>query len=194
MKFALPHFISLIAILGIFLVTACDSPTPPSGAQSPDSTSQSPGASTGSSGTETKKLAQSAKPVIDSLKTWKLLTAITSKRLGETMGRVEAHTDGILIAPGATPTTVSFNLANRYGRESLAAWILPLSPERAADIDGGTVAFEVIVDGSSKGRWHIDRSKNEILQLDLTGARQMDIVTDNDNGSAQWDLSLFGLQ
>jgi len=190
-----------IAILLLAVLSACDQQPASSSnkkiPQSTPSTAADKKAAPLSSplGAYTSSLrSQSFKPTIDLTKTRTLLDRMTDRDLGERAGRIESHTDGILIQPGASPTSATFSLGGKYGKETLAAWILFLSPERASNPSGGTVAFEIRVDGESVGRWQIDRSTNQEVDLDLSGAQTMELIVDNANGAADWDLSVFGLK
>ena len=106
---------------------------------------------------------------------------------GEGEGKVDLRGSGILIHPGKTPTTATFQLTGNHRELRLRLYISPLDKEGLKVPEAGTVDVELLVDGKSVNRAYVDRMTHIELPLNVSGAKELTIRVDNANGKDWWD-------
>jgi len=136
--------------------------------------------------------AQSVKPEINLTRTKDFFNCITKKKLGNTFD-VELKPDGIFVHPGGQPTEVVFQIGKKFQNVHLVAFINKLPDGGLADPLAGTVGVELFIDGKSQGHRPVDRLTNQSYSLDLTQAKELKVVVDCANGSANWDHFHIGI-
>ena len=136
--------------------------------------------------------AQSVKPKINFSRTKELFDSITMKKLGNQFD-VKLEPDGIFIHPGWQPTEVVFQIGGQCQIINLVAFIAELPNSVLADPLAGTAGVELFVDGKSQGHLSVDRLTNQSYSLDLTQAKELKVVVDCANESANWDHFRIGI-
>ena len=136
--------------------------------------------------------AQSLKPKINFDRTKELFDSITKKRLGNQFN-VELKPAGVFIHPGGQPTEVIFEIGKKFQNIRLVAFINELPDGGLTDPLAGTAGVELFVDGKSQGHLPVDRLTNQSYSLDLTQAKELKVVVDCANGSANWDHFHIGI-
>jgi hypothetical protein len=139
-----------------------------------------------------KRGCQSVKPEINLTRTKDFFNCITKKKLGNTFD-VELKPDGIFVHPGGQPTEVVFQIGKKFQNVHLVAFINKLPDGGLADPLAGTVGVELFIDGKSQGHRPVDRLTNQSYSLDLTQAKELKVVVDCANGSANWDHFHIGI-
>ena len=135
---------------------------------------------------------QSTKPQIDAAQTKALFASLARKSLGSTLD-IENRPAGIFIHPGGEPTEAVFDIAGKFQTIRLVGFITQLPPSGLADPQAGTTGLEIFVDGQSQGRRPVDRLTNQTFSLDLTKAKELRVVVDCANGTANWDHFYLGV-
>jgi hypothetical protein len=140
------------------------------------------------------KFTQSVKPVVDAGKMALLAQSISAEELGQD-GVVELRPDGLLIHPGETlPTRVDFDVAGKFQRVTLRAWIGQLPKSALSDTRFGTAQVLVLLDGQNYGKAPVNRHANQSIELDLSRVSQMSIIVDNYDKLHFWDWCMVGLE
>jgi hypothetical protein len=138
------------------------------------------------------EMAQSEKPQLDSAQTQTLFDSLAQKTLGNSFN-IENRPMGIFIHPGGQPTEAVFDIAGKFRSVRLAGFITELPPSGLEDPKAGTAGVEIFVDGLSQGRRPVDRSTNQDFAVDLTNAKELRVVVDCANGTADWDHFYLGV-
>ena len=136
--------------------------------------------------------SQSTKPRINHVQTQSLFESISRKSLGATFD-IELKTERVFTHPGRKPTEAVFDIRNKFQALSLVGSTIKLPADGLADPQAGTVGMEIFVDGKSKGRRLVDRLTNQTFNLDLTNAKELKVVVDCANGTADWDHFYLGV-
>ena len=140
-----------------------------------------------------KRSCQSEKPDINNGLTRELFNSIIKKRLGNQFD-IEIKEDGIFIHPGGMPTEVVFQIEKRFQNINLVAFIAELPDSGLADPMAGAAGIELFVDGKSQVRRPVNRQTNQSFLLDLSQAKELKVVVDCADGSANWDWVNIGIK
>lgn len=136
--------------------------------------------------------SQSIKPQVDPAQTKALFDSLARTTLGSTFN-IENRPAGIFIHPGGKPTEAFFDIAGKLQTVRLVGFITELPRSGLKDSKVGTVGVEIFVDGQSLGRRPVDRFTNQEITIDLTLAKNLKVVVDCANGSANWDHFYLGV-
>jgi hypothetical protein len=140
-----------------------------------------------------KAYAQSSKPQIDTIQTKILYDLLKNQKIGSKF-EIEFKPGGIFMHPGGQTTEAVFDIANQFQNIFLVGYILKLPDKGLAEPLAGTVGMEVFVDGKTQGRRLVDRHTNQTYQLDLASAKELKVVVDCANGTANWDHFCLGIE
>jgi hypothetical protein len=136
--------------------------------------------------------AQIDKPEIDLAQTKALFDSLIQNSLGNTFD-IENRPAGIFIHPGGNPTEAVFDIAGKFQTIRLVGFIAELPSSGLEDSKSGMTGVEIFVDGKSLGRRPLDRFINQTFSLDLTNAKELRVVVDCANGTADWDHFYLGV-
>lgn len=113
---------------------------------------------------------------------------ISKREIGDDVGKIEERNAGLLVHPGAsTPTSVTFRLGGELKQLTLRLFIGQLPPDAKGVPQAGTVNAEILLDGKSAVKQHLDRNTDVQKTLDVAGVQELTLRVDNADGKPWWD-------
>jgi hypothetical protein len=132
-------------------------------------------------------------PQVPNELTTQLYSHLIRSEPGAGEGLVTLRGTGILIHPGSTPTTATFQLVDNKQELRLKLYISPLDAEGLKVPEAGTVNAEILVDGKSVYKTYVDRNSKIELPIAVSGAKELTVRVDNANGKAWWDWFMISV-
>jgi peptidoglycan/LPS O-acetylase OafA/YrhL len=139
-------------------------------------------------------VTQSIKPETDKPLTKKLWESLSPQDAVTPNENLKLLENGIRIHPGGNPKSATFLVAGKFKNVQLVCFIDKLPASALLDPKAARAAVEIFIDGKSQSRRLVNSQTNQAYQLDLTNIKEIKVVVDCANGSANWDWVNIGLE